>query len=161
MSLPLSKRIKSFRLCYLSATLLTLLFTLLLIALSIQRGIEEGLRFKDAVRLFALTALLLFQGGIVSFIIRSLRCGQTLLMKHLVFKGDGSPYPFGIALAASVCLATLCLAILLFSSLLLPAMELFSRLFVGGCLLSVGMQLLFVCLYFVCFRYEAGSFTII
>ena len=136
-------------------------FTIFLIVTNIIDGINNGLQFDKALDLFTFVALGLFESGIISFIIRSLRGGQTLLIKHLVFKRDGTPYIFGIVLVAVGALLTLVLGILLATKVMAPSMVLSSRMLVIDILFTVFVNLFFVDLYAWVFRHESGTFQII
>lgn len=161
MRLPLSKRSRLFRLSYLVATVALLGYAGFLLYDGIATGFAEGLSFQRAVNLVALLAAALFEVGILLFIIRSLRTGQTLLMKHLVFKADGTPYRLGILLSVCAALPLLLCGIMLVSGAWLSFMEASLRQFVGTAALIAGVNLLFVFLFFVTFHHESGTFEII
>lgn len=161
MEKPLSFRLKAYRISYLVASLLTVAFTCYLIVSNVVDGIENGLQFQKAIDLFTLVALGLFESGIIAFIIRSLKGGQTLLIKHLVFKNDGTPYLFGIVLAGVGAVITLVLGVLLATCVIVPKMEFGARMLVVDIMFTVFINLLFVDLYAWMFRHESGTFQII
>lgn len=154
-------RLKAFRISYLSVSLLATMYSVYLLVDGIITGLEEGIAFRGIVGLIALAAVALFQTGIVSFIIRSLRTGQTLLMKHLVFKNDGRPYYFGLILAAVSSAVTLVLAVLLFVALLFPHMDGNMRLLVADIMLTFGLNLAFTVVFYFTFKHESGTFELI
>ena len=161
MAKTLTFRLKAYRISYLVFSLIMVAFTIFLIVTNIIDGINNGLQFDKALDLFTFVALGLFESGIISFIIRSLRGGQTLLIKHLVFKRDGTPYIFGIVLVAVGALLTLVLGILLATKVMAPSMVLSSRMLVIDILFTVFVNLFFVDLYAWVFRHESGTFQII
>ena len=161
MAKTLTFRLKAYRISYLVFSLIIVAFTIFLIVTNIIDGINNGLQFDKALDLFTFVALGLFESGIISFIIRSLRGGQTLLIKHLVFKRDGTPYIFGIVLVAVGALLTLVLGILLATKVMAPSMVLSSRMLVIDILFTVFVNLFFVDLYAWVFRHESGTFQII
>ncbi len=124
-------------------------------------GIKNGLEFGKALDLFTFVALLLFESGITTFIFRSLRGGQTLLIKHLVFKRDGKPYVFGITLVSVGAVVTLTLGTLLVTSVIAPSMEWLVRMLLVDIMFTIFINLFFVDLYAWVFRHESGTFQII
>ena len=161
MAKTLTFRLKAYRISYLVFSLIMVAFTIFLIASNIIEGINNGLQFDKALDLFTLVAVGLFESGIIAFIIRSLRGGQTILIKHLVFKPDGKPYKFGIILVAVGAVLTLVLGILLATKAMVPDMEFGARMLVVDILFTVFVNLFFVDLYAWVFRHESGTFQII
>ena len=100
MKASASMKIRVFRAIYLTISALVLCFTVYNLVRNILSGIHASLSFKEMVNIFALLFALLFEFSIVLFIIRSMR-SQTLLMKHLVFKPDGTPFKLGVILVAA------------------------------------------------------------
>ena len=132
-----------------------------LIVKALAEGIKNGLAFDRALDLFTIVLLLLFESGIIAFIIRSLRGGQTILIKHLVFQRDGKPYVFGIALVTGGAVLMLTLVILLLTNVLAPNMDWSVRTMIVDIMLTVFINLFFVDLYALVFRHESGTFQII
>lgn len=161
MRLLVHTRSRLFRWSYLIVNGLLLCWGVYLLASGLKIGLEEGVRFRQTVNLVALLAACLFEVGILLFIVRSLRTGTTLLMKHLVFKNDGTPYRLGILLALPGALSMLLSGIMVTWGGWLGAMEASMRQFVGFSALIAGVNLLFVFLFFVTFRHESGTFEII
>ena len=159
-----SVKIRIFRAVYLTVSVLILCFTVYNLAQNILSGIHTSLPFKDMINIFALLFALLFEFSIVLFIVRSMR-SQTLLMKHLVFKPDGTPFKFGVALAAAGGVILTALAAVVFASAFgsdfLEPMERKMQLFIADVTLIFGMNLLFTLLYFIIFRHESGTFEMI
>ena len=161
MRLSLHTRSRLFRWSYLTANGLLLAYGVYLLVAGILTGFREGLQFRQTVNLVALLAACLFEVGILLFIVRSLRTGMTLLMKHLVFKRDGTPYRLGIGLSLLGAVPLLLCGVMLLSGVWLSAMEASMRRFVGFSALLAGVNLLFVFLFFVTFHHESGTFEII
>ncbi len=154
-------RLKAFRISYLLVSLALAGGCIWLLGSEIVKGFREGLSFHAAVGLFGLVAVLLFESGILSFIVRSLRSGQTLMLKHLVFKADGTPYIFGLVLAAVGTALTLGFGLLILFAGILPTLEHSPRMLIGDILVTLGTNLLFSVLYFFTFRHESGTFQLI
>ena len=161
MEKTLAFKLKAYRISYLVFSLIMVAFTVFLIVNNIADGVKNGLQFDKALDLFTFVALGMFESGIITFIIRSLRGGQTLLIKHLVFKRDGTPYVFGIVLVAVGAVITLVLGILLATKVMVPDMEFGARMLVVDILFTVFVNLFFVDLYAWLSRHESGTFQII
>ena len=159
-----SGKIKVFRIVYLISSILILGFTGYIFTDGVISAVHNSLSFKKAVNLIALLLALLFEFGIILFIIRSLR-SQTLLMKHLVFKADGTPFKLGVYLTAFGGLALTAVAVIAFSSAygydFLKPMEKSMQLFIGDVTLIFGANLLFTVIYFFVFRHDSGIFEMI
>ncbi len=165
MALYTSSKTKAFRLVYLMLSLAVCFYTAFLLAQNIISGIQNTLTFRDVVNMFALLFALLLETSIVLFIIRSLRSGLTILMKHLVFKSDGAPYRFGVILCAIGGIVFTGLSIFVFVSAygtdylnpILPQMQ----RFIADITMIFGVNLVFTFVYFLLFRHESGTFRII
>lgn len=157
-------KIKIFRIFYLVISLALCAYTTFLLLSGIISNLHGALEFKDTVNLFALLFALLFECGIVMFIIRSMR-SQTLLMKNLVFKQDGTPYRLGVVLVSVGGIVLSIVGILLLCSAyfwhLFPGMEKDMQLFIADVALIFGINLDFTLGYFLCFRHESGTFLLI
>lgn len=157
-------KIRVFRAIYLTISALVLCFTVYNLVRNILSGIHASLSFKEMVNIFALLFALLFEFSIVLFIIRSMR-SQTLLMKHLVFKPDGTPFKLGVILVAAggVILTALTVVILAsaFGSNFLAPMEKKMQFFIADVMMIFGINLLFTLFYFLTFRHESGTFEMI
>lgn len=157
-------KIKLFRIIYLLVSLALCVFTTYLLLNGIFTNLHSELQFKSVVNLFALLFALLFEISIVLFIIRSMR-SQTLLMKNLVFKPDGTPYRLGIWLVSvnGFVLSTIGIFFLCNAYLfgLLPKMAQESQLFIADVMLIFGVNLDFTFAYFLLFRHESGTFELI
>lgn len=164
MKASASMKIRVFRAIYLTISALVLCFTVYNLVRNILSGIHASLSFKEMVNIFALLFALLFEFSIVLFIIRSMR-SQTLLMKHLVFKPDGTPFKLGVILVAAggVILTALTVVILAsaFGSNFLAPMEKKMQFFIADVMMIFGINLLFTLFYFLTFRHESGTFEMI
>ncbi len=159
-----AKRIKVFRILYLICSLCITAFGAYVLTLCLIDGINNGVTFDLAINMVSVTVCILFEVAIVFFIIRSLRTHITLLMKNLVFKQDGTPYPFGIIASAIGSGLFIVATILLFIA---PALNWLSamatplRLFIADVTLTMAANLGFTQAYFWSFRRESGTFEII
>lgn len=157
-------KIGIFRIVYLVLSLAVCALTGYLLVDSIVSHLHRALDFKSTVNLFALLLALLFEAGIVMFIFRSMR-SQTLLMKHLVFKADGTPYRPGVLSTALGGAAMTAIAVFFFLSAgvpsLLPEMERDMRLFIADVALIFALNLDATFAYFLLFRHESGTFALI
>lgn len=159
-----AKRIKAFRISYLICSLCIAAFGIYVLALCLIDGINNGVTFDLTINAVSVTVCVLFEVAIIFFIIRSLRTHLTLLMKNLVFKQDGSPYPFGIIASAVGSVLFIAATILLFVAPALnwlDAMTTPMRLFIADVTLTMAANLGFTQAYFWCFRRESGTFEII
>lgn len=126
-------------------------------------GFKAGVTFDDCIILISSVIALLFQGSVIGFIIRSYKA-PTILMKNLVFKQDGTPYLPGIIIVLIGILITAAMSIVFLISAYfhkivnLDARDQYFILSVG---LMLFVNLLFTDIYFITFRHESGSFTII
>lgn len=159
-----SVKIRVFRAVYLSISVLILCYTVYHLAQNILSGIHNSMTFKEMVNIFALLFALLFEFSIVLFIVSSMR-SQTLLMKHLVFKPDGTPYKLGVVLVTVGGILLSSLAAVMFASAFggnfLAPMEKKMQLFIANVMLIFGTNLLFTLFYFITFRHESGMFEMI
>lgn len=164
MRIRISGKIKIFRILYLAVSLSLCGYTAFLMAGNIISGFKSALSFKDVVNLFALLFAFLFETAIVLFIIRSLR-SQTILMKNLVFKPDGTPFKMGVILVSCGGFFFTGLSALFFCSPyaghFFDALERNMRLFIADVTLIFGANLLFTFAYFITFRHESGTFELI
>lgn len=164
MKASASVKIRIFRAVYLTVSILILCFTVYNLVQNILSGIHTSLPFKDMVNIFALLFALLFELSIVLFIVRSMR-SQTLLMKHLVFKPDGTPFKLGVALVAAGGVILTALAAIVFASAFgsnfLAPMEKKMQFFIADVMMIFGINLLFTLFYFLTFRHESGTFEMI
>lgn len=165
MALYTSSKIKLFRVIYLIASAAICAYTVFLLTQNILSGIRNTLTFRDTVNLFALLFALLLESSIVLFIVRSLRSGVTILMKHLVFKPDGTPYRLGVVLCATGGIVFSALSVLVFIStygadFLHPMLPQMQR-FIADITMIFGVNLLFAFAYFLLFRHESGTFRLI
>lgn len=107
----------------------------------------------------------LFVVAIGLFILRSISSRQTILMKNIVFKQDGSPFLPGVLITACAG-AILCV---LFVLMIISAcrfnffadMPKGAQLFIADVALSLGYNLIFCFIYFLVFRHESGTFMLI
>lgn len=156
-------KIVIFRIIYLVLSLAVCVLTGYLLVDSVVTHLHRALDFKATVNLFALLFALLFEAGIVMFILRSMR-SQTLLMKHLVFKADGTPYRPGVISTALFGAAMTVAAVFFLSAgalSLLPRMERAMQLFIGDVALIFALNLDATFSYFLLFRHESGTFALI
>ena len=164
MKASASMKIRVFRAIYLTISALVLCFTVYNLVRNILSGIHASLSFKEMVNIFALLFALLFEFSIVLFIIRSMR-SQTLLMKHLVFKPDGTPFKLGVILVAAGGVILTVLTVVIFASAFgsnfLAPMEKKMQFFIADVMMIFGINLLFTLFYFLTFRHESGTFEMI
>lgn len=156
-------KIKVFRLTYLAFSLLVAAFSLSLFLRALVLAFKNGVMLDGTVQLIALLLNVLFQAAIVMFIVRSMRSGQTLLMKNIVFKQDGAPFVFGIVVSAVLAVAFVALSVVLVVSAIvgLFSMDVNAQLLIASVTLTLGVNAAFCFAYFVTFRHESGSFEII
>lgn len=157
-------KIKLFRIVYLIVSLVLCLYTAFLLIAGVVAGVRGEPDFKAIVNLFALLFALLFEVSIVLFIIRSMR-SQTLLMKNLVFKPDGTPYRLGVGLVSGGAIVLTALGIFFLCSAygwnVLPKMKQDMQLFIADVMLIFGINLDFTLAYFLLFRHESGTFQLL
>lgn len=152
-----------FKALYLAATIAVMGFAIYLLVDYIVYGFKNQLDLDDCFVLIASTVLMLFEGAIAGFIVRSFRA-PTILMKNLVFKEDGQPYLAGILLVLAGVLITCALAVVfLVSAYGKSIIDIAIRIqrFIASVGLILFVNLLFTEFYFITFRHEAGTFTII
>lgn len=152
-----------FKIIYLVATIAVICFAIYLLIDYIVYGFKYQLDLDDCFVLVASTVSVLFEGSIAGFIVRSFRA-PTILMKNLVFKDDGRPYPIGILLVLVGALLSCALAVVFLvsaygSSIINIALRI--QRFIASVGLILFVNLLFTDIYFVTFRHESGTFTII
>ncbi len=158
-----SKKSLAFKIVYLIFSLATEAYTIYLLISMIIGGFDAGASFDDVVIMFTTVFAALFEGSMVGFVIRSFKA-PTLLMKNLVFKFDGTPYVVGIVSVLCGALITLGLAILFFISAYVKSLmdiPLSAQLFIADVSTILCVNLSFVFAYFLTFRHESGSFTIL
>lgn len=164
MKVYISSKIKAFRVCYLIVSLGICLFTGTILVENVRSGFQSSLSFNDVVRIISLLLSLLFEISIVLFIIRSMK-SQTLLMKNLVFKPDGTPFKPGIVLVSSGgVLFTILSGMLLYSAYVGRTIYMFTtkaQIFIADVMLIFGINLLFSSVYYFAFRHESGTFELI
>lgn len=131
---------------------------------NIANGIKNSLTFDDIIVVIATLFALLFEGSIIGFIIRSFK-EQTILMKNLVFKNDGTPYLPGIIVISVGILLTCAMSVLFvisaFVNDIFTAIPFRAQYFILDVALTLFVNFVFILAYFFTFRHESGSFAII
>lgn len=158
-------KITVFRLIYLLFTILTVLFSTSLLVRDLVIGIKTQIDFSLIIDMVAVLICTLFVVSIGLFILRSISSRQTLLMKNIVFKQDGSPFLPGVLITACAG-AILCV---LFVLMIISAcqfnffadMPKGAQLFIADVALSLGYNLIFCFIYYLAFRHESGTFMLI
>lgn len=126
-------------------------------------GFKAGVTFDDCIILISSVVALLFEGAVIGFIIRSYKA-PTILMKNLVFKQDGTPYwPGVIVILVGVLLLAAATVVFFISAYFKQLIKLDARdqYFILSVCLILFVNLLFTDIFFVTFRHESGTFTII
>lgn len=158
------KKAITFKILYLTFSLLTIGFTVFIFFENLVNGFRNGLTFDEIILLIASLFAALFEGSITWFIIRSFK-QPTILMKNLVFKNDGTPYIPGIVLVSIGVAIGLALAGVFFvSSFITPifaTMPLRAQWFLFDVGLIMLVNMLFTLLFYFFFRHESGSFSVI
>ncbi|MCM1533035.1 MAG: hypothetical protein NC099_00090 [Corallococcus sp.] len=152
-----------FKSVYLSVSLAVIGYALYSLIDYIIYGFHNKISFDDCIVLISLVIAILFEGSIIGFIIRSYRY-PTVLMKNLVFKNDGTPYLAGIILVLVGALISCAVAVVFFISGYAKSLldiPLRAQRFVAYVGLMLFVNLAFTEIYFLTFRHESGSFTII
>ncbi len=157
-----SKKSLAFKIVYLLCSLAVLGYTIYLFISHLIYCFGAELNFDDLIILFATLFAVLFEISIIGFIVRSFKL-PTILMKNLVFKWDGTPYLPGIlGVLAGVVICGAMFVIFAISAygtfIKLPQKVLY---FITDVFLIMFHNLLFVEIYFITFRHESGSFTVI
>lgn len=157
------KKTTVFKSVYLAISLAVIGYAIYLLAEYIAYGFRAQINFDDCIIMIALVVAALFEGSIIAFIIRSFRA-PTILMKNLVFKNDGTPYVPGILLVLVGALISCAFSIVFFISgygKSLLDIPLRAQRFIAYVGLMLFVNLAFTEIYFLTFRHESGTFTII
>ncbi|MDE6441575.1 MAG: hypothetical protein K2L12_02330 [Clostridia bacterium] len=129
----------------------------------IAYGFKSGVTFDDCIVLISSVIAALFHGSMIGFIVRSYRA-PTLLMKNLVFKNDGTPYKPGIIVISIGAVMALAISIVFGISAYgtkFIDISMRAQYFIFSVGLIMLTHLAFSDAYFVVYRHESGTFTII
>jgi len=158
-------KITVFRLIYLLFTVLTFGFSVFLMVRDFAYGLKNQIDFNLIIDMVSVLFCGLFEISVALFIVRSLSSRQTLLIKNVVFKRDGSPFFAGVLF--TVVSGTLLTALSVLMVISAAGANIFTKMIIGAQLFiadvtaTLGVNLLFCFIYFLLFRHEAGTFELI
>lgn len=165
MKVKALNKIKSFRISYLLVSLVVCGFVAVQLMAGIVSSFRGNVDFSMIIDLFCLLFALLFEVGILLFIIRSLRSHQTLMMKNLVFKIDGTPFrPGVISAAVGGSITTIAAVFFLccgYGLDIFPNLSHLTTMFIASVSLIFAVNLDFLLVYFLLLRHEASAFALI
>lgn len=158
-------KIAVFRLIYLLFTILAFGFSAFILVKDFAYGLKNQMDFDLTINMVSVLFCGLFEVAIGLFIIRSMKSRQTLLMKNIVFKRDGSPFFAGAVFTAITGVLLIALSILMIISVtgvnIFTKMPVNAQLFIADVTFTLGINLIFCFIYFLTFRHESGTFELI
>ena len=157
-------KITVFRLIYLLFTVLTFGFSVFLMVRDFAYGLKNQIDFNLIIDMVSVLFCGLFEISVALFIVRSLSLRQTLLIKNVVFKRDGSPFFAGVIFTVVIGTLLTALSVMVISAAganIFTKMNIGAQLFIADVTATLGVNLLFCFIYFLLFRHEAGTFELI